>query len=196
SCKTSINLNKARAKVFAHLISMPVQLKYLLVENIEWIFHIVQYASNDLKEKALSTVQCAEFGIPSCHYGSNESIHIGKNLVPFLSTYMPHLQILRLWRPDDFPWTSIRPNIIPGYFHYIGVSQWVESLSTSESIAEHVNVFEKDLCQLIETLKQLVFLDIHGKIDREKVQVYCSMIKKCFSHSQVDVKSSRFRLWI
>lgn len=63
-------------------------------------------ASNDLKEKALSTVQCVEFGIPSCHYGSNESIHIGKNLVSFLSTYMPHLQILRLWRPDDFPWTS------------------------------------------------------------------------------------------
>ncbi|CAF5083569.1 unnamed protein product, partial [Rotaria sp. Silwood1] len=106
SCETSINLNKARAKVFAHLISMPIQLKYLLVENIEWIFHIVQYALNDLKEKALSTVQCAEFGIPSCNYGSNESIHIGKNLVSFLSTYMPHLQILRLWRPDDFPWTS------------------------------------------------------------------------------------------
>jgi hypothetical protein len=26
--------------------------------------------------------------------------------VPFLSTYMPHLQTLRLWREDDFPWTS------------------------------------------------------------------------------------------
>ncbi|CAF4225724.1 unnamed protein product, partial [Rotaria magnacalcarata] len=36
-------MNKARAKVFPHLISMPVQLKYLLVEKIEWIFHIVQY---------------------------------------------------------------------------------------------------------------------------------------------------------
>jgi hypothetical protein len=38
--------------------------------------------------------------------GSNEDIHIGKNLVPFLSIYMPNLRTLRLWRPDDFPWTS------------------------------------------------------------------------------------------
>ncbi|CAF1638889.1 unnamed protein product [Rotaria sp. Silwood1] len=32
-------LNKACAKVFAHLISIPVQLKYL-VEKVEWFFHI------------------------------------------------------------------------------------------------------------------------------------------------------------
>ncbi|CAF1435501.1 unnamed protein product, partial [Rotaria sordida] len=63
-------------------------------------------ASNELKRNALNTIQCAEFGIPSCHYGSNDSIYIGKNLVPFLSTYMPQLQTLYLWRPDAFPWTS------------------------------------------------------------------------------------------
>jgi hypothetical protein len=40
-----MDLNKARAKVFAHLISMPVQLKYLLIKNVEWLFHIVQYVS-------------------------------------------------------------------------------------------------------------------------------------------------------
>jgi hypothetical protein len=45
SCDTSININKQRAKVFAHLISMSVQLKYLLIEKIEWLFHIVQYVS-------------------------------------------------------------------------------------------------------------------------------------------------------
>ncbi len=54
----------------------------------------------------MNTVRYAEFSIPSCHGDTNESIHIGKNLVPFLSTYMPNLQTLRLWRPDDFPWTS------------------------------------------------------------------------------------------
>ncbi len=63
-------------------------------------------ASNELKINALSNIQCAEFGIPSCYYGSNDSVHIGKNLVPFLSTYMPQLQTLYLWRPDDFAWTS------------------------------------------------------------------------------------------
>ncbi|CAF1251594.1 unnamed protein product [Rotaria sordida] len=196
SCDTSIELNKARAKVFAHLISMSVQLKYLLVENIEWLFHVIQYASNELKRNALNTIQCAEFGIPSCHYGSNDSIYIGKNLVPFLSTYMPQLQTLYLWRPDDFPWTSIRPDITPGYFHHIDVSRWIESLETSESIAKHVNVFKKDLRRLTRKLKQFVFLDIHGRIDPEKIEPYRSMVKKCFRRSKVDVKLTRFRLWI
>ncbi|CAF4631264.1 unnamed protein product, partial [Rotaria socialis] len=63
-------------------------------------------ASNELKNNIFRTVQYAEFGVPSCHRDSNESISVGKNLVSFLSTYMPHLQTLRLWRPDDFPWTS------------------------------------------------------------------------------------------
>jgi hypothetical protein len=59
-----------------------------------------------LRENALSTVRYAEFGITSCNFGENEFVHIGKHLVPFLNTYMPHLQTLRLWKPDDFPWTS------------------------------------------------------------------------------------------
>ncbi|CAF3895633.1 unnamed protein product, partial [Rotaria sp. Silwood1] len=42
-----------------------------------------------------------------CHIGLNEQMRIGKNLVHFLSTYMPHLRTLRLWRSDDFPWISI-----------------------------------------------------------------------------------------
>ncbi|CAF4826999.1 unnamed protein product [Rotaria sp. Silwood1] len=196
SRNTSIDVNKARAKIFAHLISMPVQLKYLLIEKLEWLYHIVQYASTELKTNALNSVRCAEFGVPSCHYGSNDSIHIGKNLVSFLSTHMPHLQTLHLWRPDDFPWTSIRPDIKPGYFHYIDTSRWTESLQTSESIAQHVNVFEQDLCQLFERLKQFVFLDIHGKIDLGKLAPYRSMVQKCFPHSRLDIELSRFRLWI
>jgi hypothetical protein len=51
-------------------------------------------------------VRYAEFRLRSCHRGPNKLIHIGKHLVPFLSTYMPRLQTLRLWRPDDFPWTT------------------------------------------------------------------------------------------
>ncbi len=63
-------------------------------------------------------------------------------------------------------------------------------------LAQHVNVFKNDLCELIEKLKQFVFLDIHGQIDHKKVKPYRSMVKKCFPHSKMDVKSSRFRLWI
>ncbi|CAF4734955.1 unnamed protein product, partial [Rotaria sp. Silwood2] len=63
-------------------------------------------AADELRKNALNTVRYAEFGIPSCNLGRNEWIHIGKHLVPLLSTYMPHLQALQLWRPDDFPWTS------------------------------------------------------------------------------------------
>ncbi|CAF3958003.1 unnamed protein product [Rotaria sordida] len=94
--------DKLRAKVFAHLISMPVQLKYLLVEKFQLL------ASNNLRKNALSTVRHVEFNIPSCNHGPNESIDIGKDLTPFLSTYMPHLQTLCLWRPDDFPWTTMK----------------------------------------------------------------------------------------
>ncbi|CAF4611884.1 unnamed protein product, partial [Rotaria sp. Silwood2] len=57
-------------------------------------------------KNALSTVQYVEFSIPSCNFGQNKSVHVSEQLVPFLSSYMPHLQKLRLWRPDDFPLTS------------------------------------------------------------------------------------------
>ncbi len=40
-----IDRNEIREKVFAHLISMTVQLKYLLVEQFEWLLHVVQYVS-------------------------------------------------------------------------------------------------------------------------------------------------------
>ncbi|CAF1528204.1 unnamed protein product, partial [Rotaria sordida] len=63
-------------------------------------------ASNELRTNALSSVRYAEFCLPSCHYGYNKGNHIGKDLVPFLSRYMPHLQTLRLWRPDDFLFTT------------------------------------------------------------------------------------------
>ncbi|CAF3987327.1 unnamed protein product, partial [Rotaria magnacalcarata] len=102
-CSRSVGLDykltyqdKLRAKVFAHLISMPVQLKYLLVEKFQWLVHVIKYYF------CLLSVQ----NVPSCNHGSNESIDIGKRLILFLSTYMPQLQTLRLWRKDDFPWTT------------------------------------------------------------------------------------------
>ncbi|CAF3793008.1 unnamed protein product [Rotaria sp. Silwood1] len=121
-----------------------------------------------LRKSALNTVRYAEFGISSCNVGENDSIQIGKYLVPFLNTYMPYLQTLRLWRPDDFPWTS----------------------------NEHVIVFEQDLCQLVEQLKQFVYLDIYGKIDPEKVEPYHLMVQTRFPNSRNDIQISRFSLWI
>ncbi|CAF4593623.1 unnamed protein product, partial [Rotaria sp. Silwood2] len=89
-----------------------------------------------------------------------------------------------------------RPNIELGYYYHIDVSQWAATLETSESIVQHVNVFEQDLCQLIERLKQFVFLDIHGEIIPEKLKPYRSMVQKCFPHSRINIELTRFRLWI
>ncbi|CAM4966703.1 unnamed protein product [Rotaria socialis] len=190
-----IDRNEVREKVLAHLISMTVQLKYLLVEQFEWLLHVVQYTSYELRTNALSSVRYAEFCLPSCHYGFDKANHIGKHLVPFISTYMPRLQTLRLWRPDDFPWTSIRPDNGIRCTNVSPLIQWIKSLETSESIAQHVNVFQQDLCQLVERLKEFTFLDIYGTINYEKVQAYRLMIQTCFPHSRNDVKVSRFRLW-
>ncbi|CAF4298550.1 unnamed protein product [Rotaria magnacalcarata] len=132
SRNTPLDINEARAKVFAHLISMLIQLKYLLVEKIEWLYHIIQYASDGLKQNALRSVRCADF----------------------------------------------------------------ESLQTSESIAEHTNVFEQDLSQLIERLKEFAFLDIHGKIDPEKLESYRTMAEACFPQSRIEIGLTRFRLWM
>ncbi|CAF4363021.1 unnamed protein product [Rotaria sp. Silwood2] len=150
---------------------------------------------DDLRMNALNTVRCAEFRLPSCHIGRSDVIHIGKHLVPFLSTYMPHLQTLRLWRPDDFPWTTIRPDYKERRYYEASVLQWRKSLKTPESIDQHVAVFEQDLCQLIGKLKDFIFLDIYGKIHYEKVEPYRSMVQARFPDSRIDVEISRFRLW-
>jgi len=63
-------------------------------------------------------------------------------------------------------------------------------------LGKHVNIFEQDLCQLIEQLKKIVFLDIHGEIDEAKVEPYRSMVQRRFPNSQTDVEILRFRLWL
>ncbi|CAM4762583.1 unnamed protein product [Rotaria magnacalcarata] len=188
--------NRERAKLLAHLISMPVQLKYLLVRNFQWFLHVVEYASDQLKKDALNNVRYAEFGIPSCNCGSNQSIYIGKHLVTFLKIYMPDLQTLRLWRPDDFPWTTTRPDLPEVRHRMTLIARWMKYLHTPESIAQHVIVFEKDLCQLIEQLKEFVFLDIYGSIPFEKVAAYQSMVETRFPNGRSYVSQSRFCLWL
>ncbi|CAF4278981.1 unnamed protein product, partial [Rotaria sp. Silwood2] len=191
----SMNENKTRAIILAHLISMPVQLTYLRVQQFQWLLHLVEYASNQLRKNTLNSVKYLGICLTSCHFGSNESIQLGKSLVPFLSNYMPHLEILCLWRPDDFPWTSIRPDFKPAYYGILA-QQWRRSLRTFESIVQHVNIFEQDLCQLVDQLKQLLFLDIYGSIENEKTEAYRIMIQKRFCNSQFLLERSRFRLWI
>ncbi|CAF4946090.1 unnamed protein product, partial [Rotaria socialis] len=63
-------------------------------------------ASEELGANTLSTVRYVEFSLPSCHNSSKREILMCKQLVPFLKQYMPYLQTLHIWRPDDFPWTS------------------------------------------------------------------------------------------
>ncbi|CAF4692957.1 unnamed protein product [Rotaria sp. Silwood1] len=81
---------------------------------------------------------------------------------------MPHLQTLCLWRPDDFPWTS----------------------------TQHVAIFEQDLCQLVENLKEFTFLNIYGEIPYKKVEPYHLMVQARFPNSRIDIEISRFRLWL
>ncbi|UJR29131.1 hypothetical protein I4U23_010345 [Adineta vaga] len=109
---------------------------------------------------------------------------------------MPHLQTLRLWRYDDFPWTSIRPIYKEGFLYQQSILRWLKSLKTSKSVAKHVTVFEQDLCQLFETLKELTFLDIYGDVDLEKVEPYRIMVQTRFPNSRNHVETSRFRLWL
>ncbi|CAF4422949.1 unnamed protein product, partial [Rotaria sp. Silwood2] len=135
----SIDQNIIRAEILAYLISMPIQLIYLRIEHFEWLLHIVQYASNKLRKNALNSVRYAEFCLPSCHNGSNESTRVGKNLVSFLGNYTPYLQTLRIWRPDDFPWTSIRPEFRTECRRQILTDRWLKSLTTFQSIGTEIN---------------------------------------------------------
>ncbi|CAF3981822.1 unnamed protein product, partial [Rotaria sordida] len=191
----SIEHNTVRAEILAYLISMPIQLIYLRIEHFEWLLHIVQYASNTLRKNALNSVRYAEFCLSSCHKGSNESTCIGKNLVSFLGNYTPYLQTLRIWRPDDFPWTSIRPEFQSKWRRQNLTDKWLKSLTTSQSITEHVFIFEYDLSQLIQQLKQFTFLDIYGQIDHQKIEPYRSMIQRRFPNSRVHIQIRRFCLW-
>ncbi|CAF1618069.1 unnamed protein product [Rotaria magnacalcarata] len=76
------------------------------------------------------------------------------------------------------------------------MAKWRRTRHTPESINEHVIVFEQDLCQLVEQLKEFVYLDIYGKIDYEKLEPYHLMVQKRFPNSRIYIQISRFSLWI
>ncbi|CAF3853145.1 unnamed protein product, partial [Rotaria sp. Silwood1] len=61
---------------------------------------------------------------------------------------------------------------------------------------QHAAIFEQDLCQLVKKLKQLVYLNIYGKIPYKKVEPYRLMAQNRFPNSRIDAHVSRFRLWM
>ncbi|CAF3412810.1 unnamed protein product, partial [Rotaria sp. Silwood2] len=89
-----------------------------------------------------------------------------------------------------------RPNHKYGRYYGSFLTRWKRSLSTPESINDHVPIFEQDLSQLFDQLKEFIFLDIGGIISCEKVEPYRLMAQTRFSNSRIDVQLSRFRLWI
>ncbi|CAF1371476.1 unnamed protein product [Rotaria sordida] len=94
------------------------------------------------------------------------------------------------------PQSCFRPDYEEGYSYALLLSRWLKSLQTRESIAQHMAIFEQDLCQLAEKLKEFTFLDIYDEIHYEKVEVYRSMVQIRFPQSRIDVEISRFCLWL
>ncbi|CAF3090042.1 unnamed protein product, partial [Rotaria sp. Silwood2] len=46
-----------------------------------------------------------------------------------------------------------------------------------------------------EKLKEFVYLDIYGHINREKIEPYRTMVRTRFPNSRLYIDISRFRLW-
>ena len=54
---------------------------------------------------------------------------------------------------------------------------------------------KQDLCQLMEGLKDLTFLDIYGGVSRKKARAYRLMPRTHFPRGHIRVELIRFRLW-
>lgn len=70
-----------------------------------------------------------------------------------------------------------------------------EAVRCAFVVGKHVEVFERDLSDLLEHMSELVFLDIQAKILAEQVEPYRAMVLRCFPHSCHNVEQLRFRLW-
>jgi hypothetical protein len=57
-----------------------------------------------------------------------------------------------------------------------------------------VSIFEKDLCQLVEGLKDLTVLNIYGGVSYP--QAYLLMAQTHFPHANICVEVTRFCLWL
>ncbi|CAF4236644.1 unnamed protein product [Rotaria socialis] len=89
----------------------------------------------------------------------------------------------------------LRPSYKKKFLRHVLCRRWILSLRKPESIAQHVTLFEQNLCELVEQLKEFVYLDIYWYTDPEKVEPYRSMVQKRFPNSQLHIEISRFRLW-
>lgn len=63
-------------------------------------------------------------------------------------------------------------------------------------LAKHVLIFEQDLRQLMDGLKNLTFLDIYGAVSWKKAQAYLLMAQTHFPHGHIRVELTRFCLWL
>lgn len=61
---------------------------------------------------------------------------------------------------------------------------------------EYTTVFEEDLSQLVQNLKDFVYLDICGQINEQKLESYRLMVERHFPHAYFWIEKTRFRLWI
>ena len=66
----------------------------------------------------------------------------------------------------------------------------------SSALAEHASLLEQDIRQLVTHLKQLVFLDIHGNVWEEKMEVYRDMLHTRFPNNRHTVNLFRLRIWL
>ncbi|CAF4268007.1 unnamed protein product, partial [Rotaria socialis] len=89
-----------------------------------------------------------------------------------------------------------RPDYKRGYYYGGLIRRRYDKLQTPESIKKHVIIFEEDLCELVEQMKDLIFLDIHGEIHEEKVEPYRSVVQAIFPYNRSDIEMFRFRLWL
>ncbi|CAF4313288.1 unnamed protein product [Rotaria magnacalcarata] len=97
---------------------LPMELQFAKFENVHSLS-----AADELRKNALRTIRYAEFGIPSCNLGKNESIH------------------------------SVQPNYKSRQLYGPFLTRWKRYLPTLQSINDHVSIFEEDLSQLVEQLK-------------------------------------------
>ena len=124
----------------------------------------------------------------------------GEPVVRDLNLSFP-LQFDQIWKVD----ISMKNDGLDGWLPSRHRSPWVCSkdlvgekklICRSSSLAEHAILLEQDLCQLVTHLKQLVFLDLYGKVWQQKVELYRDMLDTRFPNSRHAVNLFRLRLWL
>ncbi|CAF1537672.1 unnamed protein product [Rotaria sp. Silwood1] len=165
------------------------KLKYSPVINITIEMKKGYYAPLTMKGTLLINNVLA-----SCFANVNNH-HLAQYYMTPFHYYYKFARFMSLYDPFNINKTEVRPDY-KEYYDDILILQWLKSLKTSKSIAQHVAIFEQNLCQLVEELKEFTFLDIYGEIHYEKIEPYRLMVQARFPNSRIDVAISRFRLWL